>query len=176
MKGIEVFGIILIVVGLIVPLNWGWLPLVTGIFILLASGESSSSGVEKPFKTWCPHCRKYVAGTSSQSLPWKIPCPECGRKGMVTLSPEDRGIEGGEARVSELINYAVFEDLDGGEPPKIHKTSCGFYQRWLRNKTKTTTWYETYTIQEARAISKRIDPDKEPIEASCCASKSPREE
>ncbi len=65
-------------------------------------------------------------------------------------------------------NYAVFEDLDGGIPPKIHKYSCPYHQRWLNRGSKTTTWHPTYTIQEAREICKRIAPGKTPIEASCC--------
>jgi len=65
-------------------------------------------------------------------------------------------------------NYAVFEDLDGGIPPKIHKYSCTRHQRWLNKGSKTTTWHPTYTIQGARAICKRIALGKAPIEASCC--------
>ena len=72
----------------------GWAIVALGSLIIVATTFSSDSaapsGPMKPFKAWCGYCKKYVTGTTSLVNIWQIPCPECGHKGMTTLSPEDR--------------------------------------------------------------------------------------
>lgn len=45
-------------------------------------------------KAWCYNCQKYVnvpwTRAHAETPIWKLSCPECGRKPLATLSPEDR--------------------------------------------------------------------------------------
>ena len=36
--------------------------------------------------------------------------------------------------ICRIPMYVVFEDHDRATGPKVHRTSCGHYQRWLRKK------------------------------------------
>lgn len=44
----------------------------------------------KPRNVWCNHCSKYVEIPGTNIEMWKIECPICGRKGLLSKSPEDR--------------------------------------------------------------------------------------
>lgn len=41
-------------------------------------------------RAYCNRCKKYVFLPWSDEKVWTLSCPECGRRGMTTLSPEDR--------------------------------------------------------------------------------------
>jgi len=41
-------------------------------------------------KAWCHNCGKYVTIKRTETPIWQIECPECGRKPLASLSPEDR--------------------------------------------------------------------------------------
>jgi len=53
--------------------------------------------------------------------------------------------------------YVVFEDLYRATGPKVHHTSCFYYQRWRSNPTSTTKWHGPYKSEEkAWEICKEI--------------------
>jgi hypothetical protein len=67
--------------------------------------------------------------------------------------------------------YIVSEDLVKATDPKVHRTSCGHYQRWRREGSETTTWHGPYaTREEAWKICQQIANrmGKQPVEAACC--------
>jgi len=69
--------------------------------------------------------------------------------------------------------YVVYEDPAKATSPKVHRTSCGYYQRWRREGSETTTWYGPYeTYEEAWKVCQQIAHrmGKQPIEAACCMS------
>jgi len=39
---------------------------------------------------WCTNCKKYISIPWTDKPVYKIFCPECGQKSMLSLSPEDR--------------------------------------------------------------------------------------
>ena len=53
-----------------------------------------------------------------------------------------------KVRKSTEDRFVVFEDLDKATGPKVHVTSCAYYQRWLKNQTKTTTWHGPFASEE----------------------------
>ncbi len=67
--------------------------------------------------------------------------------------------------------YVVYEDNARASGPKVHITSCGYYQRWLKEGSDTTTWYGPYENKdEAWRICQQIArrTDMQPAEAACC--------
>ena len=58
-------------------------------------------------------------------------------------------------QIKDLI-YVVFEDLAKATGPKVHHVGCHYYQRWLANRTTTTTWYGPYDYEEAWKICRNI--------------------
>jgi len=89
---IGVVGIILIMGGLFNPYygEIGLPAVIFGVLLFIMSYEREPSSLKHPYRVWCPQCDKYVTGMSPETHPRKLPCPECGHKGMTTLSPEDR--------------------------------------------------------------------------------------
>ena len=67
--------------------------------------------------------------------------------------------------------YVVFVDNMKATGPKVHRTSCGHYQRWLNEGSETTTWHGPYeTKDEAWRVCQQIARKRgmQPAEATCC--------
>jgi len=52
--------------------------------------ETVIEEVPEERRAWCARCQMYVLVPWTDIPVWEINCPECGRKGMTTLSPTDR--------------------------------------------------------------------------------------
>jgi len=69
--------------------------------------------------------------------------------------------------------YVVFEDYKKADDPKVHRLTCGHYQRWKENGTTTTTWHGPYSSPSeawdtCQTIAKR--QGMHPRKAQCCMS------
>jgi hypothetical protein len=72
-----------------------------------------------------------------------------------------------KVRKSKENQFVVFEDLERATGPKVHVVSCAYYQRWLKNQTKTTTWHGPFTPEEKAwnkcrniALTQGLSPSK----------------
>ena len=59
------------------------------------------------------------------------------------------------------MTFVIFEDLAKATGPKVHDSTCKYYQNWLRNHSTTTTRHgPCSSIREAvwicRQISSRV--------------------
>ena len=53
--------------------------------------------------------------------------------------------------------FVVFTDKDDYADPKVHSVKCAYYERWLRNGSKTTDWLGPYsTFEEAKKVCEEI--------------------
>ena len=52
--------------------------------------------------------------------------------------------------------YHIYEDLNGTSAVKIHHDSCERYIRHLKRKSKTTQWYKTDTLDDAKIMAESI--------------------
>lgn len=69
--------------------------------------------------------------------------------------------------------YVVYEDYEKAGDPKVHKSSCGHYQRWKENRTTTTTWHGPYSsLSEAWKQCQSVAKwqGMQPRKAQCCMS------
>ena len=67
--------------------------------------------------------------------------------------------------------FVVFEDYASATGPKVHKSSCHYFQRWKRNRTTTTTWHGPYATEnqawkKCTQIAQRTS--MKPSRAGCC--------
>ena len=69
-----------------------WASLLTMAKFLYGTQESDEKigAIYEDKRVWCSHCDKYVISPWTSTPVWKIQCPECDRKGLLSLSPEDR--------------------------------------------------------------------------------------
>ena len=68
-----------------------WASLLT-MAVYLSGGqrfEENGGYVYKDREVWCGHCQKYVKVPYTDISVWKLECPECGHRGMVSKSPDD---------------------------------------------------------------------------------------
>ena len=69
--------------------------------------EEVSCTHSKDMQTWCADCAKYVIVPWTDTSVRKIVCPECGRKGMTTLSPDDM-----QAWCRHCVKYVIVPRTD----------------------------------------------------------------
>ena len=70
-----------------------WASMLTMTLIQFGNPMKYEEWKEEYGRAYCHRCFEYVDIPVSKKNVWEIDCPKCGRKGMTTLSPEDREVQ-----------------------------------------------------------------------------------